>query len=498
MSRLKKLATEHRVLLAIALGLAIATRLYDLGAESLWLDEAITFHRSRLPFGELIADAAKTYHNPAYFMFVHFWMTLGDSEFMLRLPSAVCGVFTIFFTFGIGRIAAGNWAGFGAALVLCLNPKALEYDQEARMYAPYSLGASIAMYGVIWLCSEPAEAAFPVWKLVKDRAARAAHRDAFRAWLGVLAGCVIALYCHATAVLFVTACSVVALVFLAVRPERREFLVNWIVVNLVVIALFSPWLPSLFTQTQDIHSHGFWIPEPTLERVYSVVRAVLMFGWRFPWLSAVMVPIALVGSFALRKRPLVLAALWLFTLLCPGLLLLASLRQPIFMPRLMLWAAIPFAVLLACGLTAPRWLAGRIACLAVFAGFAGFIVYRGYYVAVTKPRWRDAVQQLSDIAKPKVRILAIARRERRLIQYYFERESDPIPEFEYEIMEGSGQAELDAAISGAKTVWTIQGHQAPMASEIRSKLKAWGRQDDHSPYGEGVSVYKYVQRKNQP
>ena len=94
-----------------------------------------------------------------------------------------------------------------------------------------------------------------------------------------------------------------------------------------------------------------------------------------------------------------------------------------------------------------------------------------------------------------MKVLAIARRERRLIQYYFERHSDPIPEFEYTVMEGSTKDELDGAIAGAKTVWTIQGHQAPMATEIRTRLKEWGRQDEHIGYGEGVATYKYVLRK---
>ena len=494
MIRLKQLANEHRVLLSIALVLAIGTRLYDLGSESLWLDEAITFHRSRLPLGELVSDAWKTYHNPGYFMLIHAWMKLGDSEFMLRLPSAIFGVFTILFTFKIGRLAAGDWAGFAAALVLCLNPKSLEYDQEARMYAPYCLGASIAIYGVVWLFSNPGEASFPIWKLVKDRASRAEHRGALVAWSSVLAGCIVALYCHATAVLFVTACSIVALSFIAFRPERRGFLVNWIIVNVFVMVAFMPWLPSLFTQTEEMNRRGFWIPEPSFGRVFSAVRAVLLLGWRWPWLSAFIFAFALVGSYALRKKPLVLAALWSFTLLCPGLLLLASLRQSIFMPRLILWAAIPFAVLVGTGLAASKWMALRGVCLLAFAGLAGYVVYRGYYVAYTKPRWREAVQRLSDAAHPDVKILAIARREWRLLQYYMERDTDPIPEFEYTAMEGSTTRELDAAIDGAKVVWTIHGQQSPMTQEIRSKIKQRAKRDQYFGLADNVAMESWIIR----
>jgi hypothetical protein len=497
--RLRKLVTHPRAPIALVVLLAVVTRFYQLGAESFWLDEAITFHRSKLPIRELIADASRTFHNPAYFMAMHYWMKLGDDELMLRVPSACLGVFTVLFAHGIGRLVAGNWAGFAAALVLCLNPKAVEYDQEARMYAPYSLGAAAAIYGIVWLFSHPADAAVPVWRLVKDRAARAAHTPLVRAWSAIVVGEIVALYCHATAVLFFVACSIVALLFVAFRPERKGFAFNWIVVNAVVLLVFLPWLPSLFSQSQDIVSRGFWITEPTFGRAVHTVREVVLFGgWRFPWLSWIVLAWALLGCFALRKKPLTLAVLLSFTLLGPGLLLLASLRQPIFMSRLFLWTTIPAAVVVGAGLTLWKRPAVRAACLLAFFGVGAFSLYRGYYVASTKPRWHEAVELLSNVAAPNVKILAIARREQRLLQYYLERRTDPVPAFEYEALNDTSDAALDRAIAGADTVFTVQGHSAPMATEIRAKLEArGGRRDQHKGFGIGVAIESYDMTVNE-
>jgi hypothetical protein len=494
MNHPRRFVTERRVLFGIVFVLAVATRVHDLGSESLWLDEAITFHRSRLPLRELVADALKAYHNPAYFTLIHFWMKLGDDEFMLRLPSAMFGIGTVLFTFSIGRVAAGNWAGFGAALVLCLNPVVVEYDQEARMYALYSLGVSSTLYGIVWLFSNPGEAAVSVLKLVRSRSVRREHRDALKAWIAILAGSVVALYCHGTATLFLVASSIVALTFVAFRPERRAFLVNWALVNLLVVIAFLPWLPSLLAQSEEMNRRGFWISALSLRRVYRDVAAVLFFDRRLPW-PLVVVAVALLGTFALRKKPLVVAALWLFTLLCPGLLALASVQQSVFMTRLILWGAIPFAVVTGSGLTAARWPVVRVACVLVYAGLAGNGVHE-YYLEQTKPRWREGIQLVSDAYHRRVKVLTLANREGRLIRYYLERKTDPIPAFEYQSLRTSHPKTLDRAIRGAKVVWTIRAKAVPSAQKVIDQLEQRARRTERIRLGGQVLIERWRVRRS--
>lgn len=69
--------------------LAIFLRLFRLGSASLWFDEAM----------DLVADFKSPppfFKNPPlYSIFSYFWGNLANSEFILRMPSAVFGVISI-------------------------------------------------------------------------------------------------------------------------------------------------------------------------------------------------------------------------------------------------------------------------------------------------------------------------------------------------------------------------------------------------------------------
>src|SRR3954470_2649962 len=88
------LATEkrfNRIVWAIS-ALALLLRLLYLGHKSLWLDEAATYTLCRLPFRDF-AHAWWTHeaNMTVYYGIMRLWVHLGSSEFMLRLPSALCG-----------------------------------------------------------------------------------------------------------------------------------------------------------------------------------------------------------------------------------------------------------------------------------------------------------------------------------------------------------------------------------------------------------------------
>ena len=78
-------------IMVLVSGFALALRLHALGRESLWLDEGFTWERSSLPVPALIQHAIRAPHNPSYFIVLHYWLGLGDDEYMLRFPSAVAG-----------------------------------------------------------------------------------------------------------------------------------------------------------------------------------------------------------------------------------------------------------------------------------------------------------------------------------------------------------------------------------------------------------------------
>lgn len=116
--------------------LAAVPRLLGLRAQSLWVDEILTWNAIRpgigLDFWEQVHD---TIQGPLYTAIAWILVRLGDPELMMRLPLAIAGILTIP-AFGLlaGRLLDGRSARL-AVLLLAINPFHVWYSQEARGYA---------------------------------------------------------------------------------------------------------------------------------------------------------------------------------------------------------------------------------------------------------------------------------------------------------------------------------------------------------------------------
>lgn len=116
--------------------------------QSLWFDEAINVLYARdsdLIFyltGYIIGD----FHPPGWFFVLWVFTNLIDSaELIVRAPSVVFGVLTIYFTYLIGKEFSKK-IGLIAALLISVAPLHIYYSQEARPYALGALAVSISSY----------------------------------------------------------------------------------------------------------------------------------------------------------------------------------------------------------------------------------------------------------------------------------------------------------------------------------------------------------------
>src|SRR5262245_31779778 len=67
-------------------------RLYGLDLQSLWLDEGLQYHvATQNSIGELLLQK-RSFHPPLSFVINHGFLLIGDSDFLLRLPSALFGI----------------------------------------------------------------------------------------------------------------------------------------------------------------------------------------------------------------------------------------------------------------------------------------------------------------------------------------------------------------------------------------------------------------------
>jgi len=119
-------------------GIALLLRFYRLDVQPLWLDEGATWaYVTRSKFTTLLIDLVRpTQAYPLFYLLVKFVTRLfGDSEWALRLPSALTGALAVPAMVGLGRELRGWTLGLVAGLLLLVSPFAIWQSQDAKTYS---------------------------------------------------------------------------------------------------------------------------------------------------------------------------------------------------------------------------------------------------------------------------------------------------------------------------------------------------------------------------
>ncbi|HEV2126073.1 MAG TPA: glycosyltransferase family 39 protein [Chloroflexota bacterium] len=130
--------------LLVVLCFALVLRLYHLGANGLWMDEAYGAMLARGSFGEIWSNHLAPDHLPAYYTLL--WLSvrlLGESEWALRLPSVIAGVLSVVGGWAIGFELHRPRAGLLAATLLACSPMAIYWSQEAK---PQAMAMALAVW----------------------------------------------------------------------------------------------------------------------------------------------------------------------------------------------------------------------------------------------------------------------------------------------------------------------------------------------------------------
>lgn len=122
------------MVLILILTLGLAFRLISLN-QSLWLDEATTALVTQMPVYDFFSKFMPAdFHPPLYYLVIHYWTLLfGTSEVVLRLPSVIFGVLSIYTIYSIAKELKFKWPII-PALFLATSGLHIYYSQEARMY----------------------------------------------------------------------------------------------------------------------------------------------------------------------------------------------------------------------------------------------------------------------------------------------------------------------------------------------------------------------------
>jgi hypothetical protein len=145
-------------LLAI-FALALAPRLYRLDAQSLWLDEGATWAevtgRTGKVWAALLAELVSPDAGyPLYHLLLKAWVALaGDTEWALRLPSALAGAAAVVIVYLAAREVAGVSQALSPrallpAMLAAASPFALWHAQDAKAYGLLLLASSLVTWAL--------------------------------------------------------------------------------------------------------------------------------------------------------------------------------------------------------------------------------------------------------------------------------------------------------------------------------------------------------------
>ncbi len=244
-----------------AVGLAL--RLLHLTRFELFVDEAATWWFARLTAsGRLVEQMSLEPTPPLYYGLVGALTRLfGESDFVLRLPSALFGAAGIPMVYAFGRALFGPRVGGFAALLLTFHPLHVFYSREARVY-PLLLFLALGMLLALW---------------------RALDRDTGRAW--TIFGVLLALVCYSHFYgLFLAVAAALAVVLWG--RGRARF--RGLVATALALATFAPYLAMTFPHLRESGAawsiESFYRDHPEEQRFGRVLEGQLIGADYHPYL----------------------------------------------------------------------------------------------------------------------------------------------------------------------------------------------------------------------
>lgn len=342
-----QLGRRFGVQIALVTLLTLLINLVGIDHAPFWPDEAYTVLQVRSSTWDemLLTNLRNEETPPLYFALLRLWsLAIGSStETALRSFSALALTATVPLVGLLGRRLWNRRVGLTAALLLAVNPFAHYYGQEARAYALALLLTTIVI-------------------LVGHQYERRPH---LYAWIGYVIAGTLAFYTNYFTAF--TLAGVGAIVAWALfcrwwrerRPEQLWPVLGWVSAQLMILALYIPWLPALIYQYRVAGSALAPDHTPLWSKA---ILTILALGVSFPDGKPLSILLFLLIVIALPIALLVVSyrggasqKLWLMgTIAAPFLgatLLLSGDGQ--FTPRYTLQALPGYLVLLSAGLLLP-------------------------------------------------------------------------------------------------------------------------------------------------
>ncbi|MFX0202078.1 MAG: glycosyltransferase family 39 protein [Candidatus Hodarchaeota archaeon] len=491
---------KNELILLAILFLGLFLRIYDLGNESIWVDEGISIRLAHLKPFQIIEDRASNIHPPLYFVILHYWVNLfGDSEFSTRFLSVIFGLLTIFMICKVGGLVFDKEVGILSSLLLGLSVFHIHYSQETRSYSLMALLTLLSIYFFV--------------KLLEKRSLVVA--------IGYILSSILLMYTHLFGLFIIVAQNIylVTLFLLSSEVYKLGFK-RWILLQGILIVLFIPWIRILISQVLVVQS-GFWIPAPSIR---SIIASFLEYSG-----SVLLLPCFLIlssfsmityektrGNIAWKDffesiesyswnvslsniNKIYLLLVWLFIpIIFP--FVISHFSAPIYITKATISASLAFYLLVAKGISNINY-KYKFVIASIIVAFSLLNIWK-YYTEVNKEQWRDVANYIDTNAEHGDLLLFNAGFcQENAFDYYSERTDlikKPFPEktrdvFYFSTVDEEDVKELMPTVDGYNRVWVILSHSRDHNGLIEKTLRESYNLSYHKKYVVSTEIYqKYV------
>lgn len=461
------------IVLLVILSIGLFLRIYDLGSESIWLDERVSVSVASLNLSDIFFLVGGEISPPLYNIILHWWINLfGDSEFSIRLPSVIFGFLSIFMIYKIGNQLFDKDVGLLSSLLLGLSVFHIRYSQEARTYSLSALLTLLSIYFFIRLLEEKSH----------------------KILIGYTLASILLMYSHIYGLFIIISQNIYLIVLFFLSKELfRLNIKRWILTQFLLIILFIPWIKILIALTFGVVKGGLWIPTPSL---LSIVKSFGAYSSRSILLSLLFLFLLTfslikyegtgsntdrrnifksIKSYYRRIRLLninetLLLWVWLLTpIILPFTISLFS--TPIYTTKYTIVASPAFFLLIAKGISNINHKYLKVIVISIIIVLSLVYIQR-YYTKIDKEQWRDVANYVDTNAKNDDLLLFNASYCQTVFDYYSKRTDllkKPFPmggrNVDEEVIK-----ELAPTVEGHKRVWVILAHSGDNNELIAKKL----------------------------
>lgn len=503
-----------------------ALRLFRLGHESIWLDEALSIDfvtREYTTLGLLFELPLQDPHPPLYYLLLDGWVfVFGTSAVAVRLLSALFGIASVVLIYLLGKKVFDETAGITAALLLAFSRFHIYYAQEARMYTLLAALTLVSYYFLVDVVDADTD---HDWRTIA----------------GYVIATVLVGYTHVYGFFIILAQNLYVfgrMLLCGLRERDRNVpqvwaadisVPGWIGLQTSVAVLLGPWILILLRRVFTISNGGgsqvSWIEEPSIISIPFTLYVfffndVALFTDTFWVTGAVGLFLITVGTVAvvvrredgrLRLGPPPGVILFATLLLTPlvGAYVVSVLVKPIYINRYLIGASLGLFLLIGAGVSV-LWrtdlfthfrvgsdrlipFRGRyvvVVCVLIVLMFP----LTGYYAADQKEQWSEAVDHVETSASSDAVVVVTNDYVISPYRYYSERSDLTVKP----VADGNVTDRFVSRLDGHSEVWVVSSHaNAESVVVVLTRSNEFRTVESHEDQYNNIQLYRFERTNNE-